>query len=278
MRRLALILACAAPLLAAAALARKPPPLGQDGADTKPPPLQQPDARAPGGTEAAAALRGYKAVLVAGDASLPVFDNAVASVANRLRERGIPPGDIQRFSASRRTVAGGGARPASLARVLGAVAAMAPGAGQGCLVFATSHGARGYGLVLAATQEVLDPAALDQALTQGCGDSPTVVIISACFSGLYARSPVARPNRIVLTAARPDRTSFGCGAGYTYTVYDRCLLDAVGGDGGTWRGVFTAVRSCVAAEERRGDFIPSEPQAVFGADIGDLALPGIPAP
>jgi len=245
MRQVVAMLACAA-LLAVTAAAREP----------------------------ASAPTGYKAVLVAGDASLPVFDNAVASVAARLRERGVAKDDIQLLSAAPGVVAREGARPASLDGVLDAISTMAPGAGQGCFVFATSHGAPGAGLVLAATHEVLDPAALDAALAEGCGTAPTVVVISACFSGLYARAPMTRPNRIVLTAARPDRTSFGCGAGYTYTVYDRCLLDALGG-GGTWRQAYAAIRRCVSAVERQGRFEPSEPQAWFGPAVGDLALPTV---
>ena len=261
------MLACAAvlDLATAGAVARKPPPLGEDGGGSflpKPPPAQPGVPGAPSS---------YKVVLIAGDASLPVFDNAVASVAARLQEDGVAADDIQRLSAAPGVVAQG-ARPASLRGVLDAISAMAPAAGQGCFVFATSHGAQGYGLVLAATREVLDPALLDAALTRGCGRAPTVVIVSACFSGLYARPPVARPNRVVLTAARPDRTSFGCGAGYTYTVYDRCLLDAMGG-GGTWRQAYLAIRRCVAAEERQGEFVPSEPQASFGPGVSELATP-----
>lgn len=258
MRRAVAILACTILLAASGAMARKPPaqPYGQG----------------------ASAPMGFKAVLIAGDASLPVFDNAVASVAARLRERGVAEDDIQRLSASPGVVARDGERPASLDGVLDAISTMAPGAGQGCFVFATSHGAQGAGLMLAATREVLDPAALDAALTQGCGTVPTVVVISACFSGLYARAPMTRPNRIVLTAARPDRTSFGCGAGYTYTVYDRCLLDALGGVDGTWRRAYAAIRRCVGAVERQGEFEPSEPQAWFGLAVAGLALPAAGAP
>lgn len=260
-------------LASANAASRKPPPLVADegaAVSRKPPPAQPYEEGGP-------APAGYKVVLVAGDRSLPVFDNAVRSMAARLRQRGLAAADIRRLSAAPAVVAREGARPASLDEVLDAIVTMAPGAGQGCLVFATSHGAPDAGLVLAATREVLDPAALDAALVRGCGRAPTVVVISACFSGIYAHAPMTRPNRVVLTAARPDRTSFGCGAGYTYTVYDRCLLDSLGG-GGTWRQAHLAIRRCVAAAERRGEFEPSEPQAWFGSDVADLALPGAEAP
>ncbi len=257
MRRVIAILACMGLLSAAAAWAGPPEPLRRQNSGAGMP-----------------ALQGWKAVLVAGDGSIPVFDDAVAGVAARLQERdGVAPGDIQRLSATPAIVARGRARPASLNNVLDAVATMRPAAGQGCFVFATSHGARGYGLVLAAGGlQALTPAALDRALARGCGDAPTVVVVSSCFSGIFARPPMARANRIVLTAARPDRSSFGCGAGRAYTFYDRCLLSAMDA-GGTWRQMFGNTSSCVAAEEREDGFVPSEPQAWFGPAVAEPPLP-----
>jgi hypothetical protein len=139
-------------------------------------------------------------------------------------------------------------------------------------VFATSHGGKNEGLWLSASEEFLTPAALDHALLRGCGNAPTEVVVSSCFSGSFAQPPMTRPNRIVLTAARPDRTSFGCRAGRTYTVYDQCLLGALDA-GGTWQQAFATVKACVAAEEARDDVTPSEPQAWFGAQVAGLALP-----
>ncbi len=256
MRRVAAIFAWIVLLSTAASYARPPDP----------PHRQMSVAETP-------SLPGWKAVLVAGDDSLPVFDDAVAGVAARLQERdGVAPEDIQRLSAAPAIVARGGARPASLDNVLDAVASMRPAAGQGCFVFATSHGARGYGLVLTADgREALTPAALDRALARGCGDAPTVVVVSSCFSGIFDRPPMTRANRIVLTAARPDRASFGCGAGRAYTVYDRCLLSAMDASG-RWRQAYGSIRRCVASAETEGGFMPSEPQAWFGPAVADTPI------
>ncbi len=249
---------------------------------------------------AAPAKMRYKAVLVAGDGRLPVFDNAVDGVAARLRERGgVAPGGLQRLSAAPAVVARRGVRSASLDHVLDAIRAMRPGAGEGCFVLATSHraprpgrargaaaallperrhvargrpGAPGRGLALGEAGELLDPTALDRALASGCGDAPTVVIVSGCFSGNFAQAPMARANRVILTAARADRASFGCGAGRTYTVYDRCLLAALDG-GGSWREAYGSVRRCVEGEERDGGFQRSHPQAYFGPAVAGLGLP-----
>jgi hypothetical protein len=161
----------------------------------------------------------YKAVLVAGDGRLPVFDNAVEGVARRLRERAaVPEDDIQRLSASSSVIAQDGVRSASSYYVLNAIERMAPGPGQGCFVFATSHGIAGQGLLLSTMQsQTLTPKALDGALARGCGNAPTIVVVSGCYTGTFSVAPMTRANRVILTASRSDRTSFGCGAGkYIY--------------------------------------------------------------
>jgi len=204
-----------------------------------------------------------KVVLIAGDDSLPVFDNAVAGLRARLVTISRGRAEIRQLSATPSLVAQHVARLATLSHVVSAISAMRPSAGQGCFVFATSHGVRQAGLYLSVRDEVLTPQALDGALARGCGDAPTVVVISACFSGAFATGPMRRPNRIVLTAARADRTSFGCQAGRDFTVYDRCFLDAVD-HAATWPRAYALIKACVSAEETLQDVTPSEPQAWFG--------------
>ena len=214
----------------------------------------------------------YKAVLVAGDGGLPVFDNAVAGVAARMQS-GLVASGMQRLSAAPSVVANSSTRSATLDHVLDAIGAMHPGAGQGCFVFATSHGAAYRGLLVGGAREVLRPDLLDAALARGCGNAPTVVVISGCYTGRFTEAPMARDNRVILTASRFDRASFGCGAGRVYTVYDRCLLRAMD-NGGSWKSVNTTVQLCVAAAERQARLVPSEPQASFGIAVAGLSVPG----
>jgi hypothetical protein len=219
---------------------------------------------------AAAWSPGYKAVLIAGDRSAPAFDHATAAMRDLLLTRQVAPTDIQRLSA-----APGVAEPSTLRNVLSAISQLHPGPGQSCFVFTTSHGAYRDGLVLAASDNFLTPAALDRALVSGCGNAPTVVIISGCFSGDFARPPMARANRIVLTAARDDRPSFGCSTEFQYTVYDRCLLETMD-RAGTWRAAYAIIRGCVSAREKELRFPASEPQAWFGDAVTTMALPRRP--
>lgn len=217
-----------------------------------------------------ARVSGWQAVLVAGDKAEPVFDNGVAAMQQILTASGVPAQNIHALSAA----PGGrlpGAEPASLAGILQRVASLQPRPGEGCLVYITSHGQRGQGVWLAYAGEFLTPAALARALAAGCGNAPTVVVVSACYSGAFAAPPLAAPNRIVLTAARPDRPSFGCQADRTYTVYDECLLGALQ-RAARWRAASDLTRACVTSRERELQVVPSQPRTAFGAAVKDLAL------
>src|SRR3984893_6957721 len=224
-----------------------------------------------GGATRVAAPEGarWQALLAAGDIAEPVFDNAVAAFGQWLAARGVAPRDIHRLSA----------RPfdptteaASAAQLLRRIALLSPRPGDRCLIFITSHGEHGRGVHLAYSGERLTPAALAQALSACCGSAPTVVIVSSCYSGSFAVGPMLAPNRIILTAARADRPSFGCQADRTYTVFDECLLAAMP-RARLWRGVFAASLACVRQRERRMGVLPSEPQHFFGSKVRDLPVP-----
>ena len=209
---------------------------------------------------------GWQAVLVAGDNAEPVFDNAIEAVNRWLLGIGVAPSDIYRLSANARPFHTT-SEPASARLILGRVAALRPGRGQGCFVFITSHGQRGQGIWLAASGEFLEPAALARALSAGCRNAPTVVIVSACYSGAF--TAMRAPNRIIMTAARPDRPSFGCQADRTYTVFDECLLGVLP-QTATWHGVFDGTLGCVRLRERELGVLPSQPQAFFGKPVRKL--------
>ncbi len=216
----------------------------------------------------------WRAVVVAGDASINAFDNAADRLAQDLAKRGaIAPSDIHRYSARPRRPAG--VQLASTGNVLDGIAALKPAPGQGCLIFATAHGAPERGLYFPANQgdPLLDADRLHSALAIGCGNAPTVVILSGCFAGGYLRPPMLRANRVILTAARRDRTSFGCGAGNVFTEFDDCMLGAAEDGHGPWSDVFTAARLCVAARERIQNVLPSEPQSFIGPAVAALRPP-----
>jgi hypothetical protein len=133
----------------------------------------------------------------------------------------------------------------------------------GCLIYFSSHGAPS-GVVLGDT--ILEPDKFAQLLDNACGDRPTVVIVSACFSGVFVPA-LAGPNRMIVTAARPDRTSFGCGSDVREPYFDDCITHQIP-LAHDLPGLAVLTRACVAAEEKKtGMSPPSEPQISIGANI-----------
>jgi Peptidase C13 family len=213
---------------------------------------------------------GWQVVLAAGDDAEPVFDDATRTLAGMFAAAGVPARGIHRLSASPAEIARG-AEPADKQTLLRRIAALAPLPGERCFVFLTSHGEHGEGLWLARSQRALHPDELAAALSRGCGAAPTVAIVSGCYTGAFARGAMARPNRIILTAARADRPSFGCQVRRRYTFFDQCLLAALP-RAANWRRVSAATDRCVSRMERRLKARPSEPQAYFGAAAATLPV------
>ena len=212
----------------------------------------------------------WKAVLVAGDNAEPVFDNAVDAMTRWLAGRGAPMAAIHRLSANPHPI-DPTTEPASARLVLQRIADLAARPGGRCLVFVTSHGRRDEGVWLAYRSEVLTPAELAQALSLGCAAVPTVVIVSSCYSGAFSGGSMRAPNRIILTAARADRPSFGCQADRTYTVFDECLLATLPREP-TWRATYERNAACVRRREKWLNVLPSQPQAFFGMEVRNLPL------
>lgn len=206
----------------------------------------------------------WRAVLVAGDNSSPAFDNGIDTLRDRFASMGVR--NITLLSASQ-------ARGTRLASARAVDGALRPAGGEACFVYLTSHGDES-GFFLRADRRTLSPTALDQALSAGCGDRPTVLVVSACHSGTFINAETRRPNRVIVTAAAVDRTSFGCGADDDYTYYDQCFLQQLD-SASTWRELAEATRSCVATLERRlGVRGESRPQLFVGAAVANLKLPG----
>jgi hypothetical protein len=97
----------------------------------------------------------------------------------------------------------------------------------------------------------------------------SVIIISACYSGSLI-GDLRSPERIIITAARADRSSFGCAAGNQHTFFGAAELDAFDQRGRSLHQIFTATRDEVSRMESARQFQPSEPQVSVGAEVADL--------
>jgi Peptidase C13 family len=216
----------------------------------------------------AATLQSWRVVLVAGDDSAAVFDNAVDRLTEILS--GKPGVDVQRLTSDRNL-------RSSTRRIASAKAidsALTGSSAQGCFVFMTSHGTVD-GLYLREdydSKKTLSPGKLDRILDKQCGERPTVVVVSACHSGVFIGKASKGDNRIWLTAARDDKVSFGCGAEFELTYFDECLINAWP-KSRTWKQLFDRTSSCVRLKESELSESSSMPQAFFGDGVKDLELP-----
>jgi hypothetical protein len=153
----------------------------------------------------------------------------------------------------------------------------------GCLVYLTSHGAP-EGAVL--DEDILPPSLLAAVIDDACPARPSIVVISACFSGVFVK-PLQRDDRMILTAARPDRTSFGCSEDDKYPYFDDCFLSSAP-TAHDFAALGRAVQACVARRERDTGAEPaSEPQLWIGPGLRPLlplyafpsaSLPSRPSP
>ncbi len=205
--------------------------------------------------------------LVAADRAEPVFDNAVARLGQLFESRyGIK---AERFSA--RALPRPGTRSATLAEIRAAGLARRIGPNDACLFYFTTHGEiRGIGM--AAQRSLVGPPAIDALIEELCGARPTVLVVSACHSGVFMQPALARSHRIMLAAARADRSSFGCSFREDLSFYDRCFIESWDA-AATWQTLHAAIASCVHATETARRFRPpSLPQAFFGRQMRDLPL------
>jgi hypothetical protein len=103
-------------------------------------------------------------------------------------------------------------------------------------------------------------------VNSACGSRPSVIVMSSCYSGQFV-APLQGQNRIVMTASRPDRTSFGCGELDHYTFFDDCFLRALP-MAGDFPGLGGLAQQCVAAREQQMKATPpSEPQVNVGPNV-----------
>lgn len=214
----------------------------------------------------AAGFADWAAIVVAGDwhshsgGPSEVFDNARRDITTDLTRLGFSPNNIVQFSV--RTDTHPGTEPSDKQDIANQLWDLSNRTSGGCFVYFTSHGSPD-GIVLG--DSTFSPNSMAAMIDNACGSRPTVVFVAACFSGVFVPA-LSAPNRFVMTAARPDRPSFGCGDNDHYTFFDNCWLDSVG-HVGDFGGLATAIKACVSRKEAEIKAFPSDPQLAVGAQI-----------
>ena len=207
----------------------------------------------------------WAVVLVAGDyrahsgAPSKVFDIGREDLAAAFARVGFQKANMAQFSVDYDD----GTAHADIDSIASAMQSVAAKAKDGCLIYFTSHGTP-TGMVIGNT--ILSPAQMHDMVNNACGNRPSVIVMSACYSGQFVPA-LAGDNRVVLTAARPDRTSFGCGEMDRHTFFDDCFLRAMPMAGG-FADVGSLAQQCVAFREQQMKATPpSEPQVSVGNGV-----------
>ena len=213
---------------------------------------------------------GWGAAIVAADwrdsygKPIQAFDNARRDLVRGFVDAGFSRADMVDYS-----LRPDAARPVTAEGAIAGMNELFARTSRGCLFYITTHGSPA-GMVFG-PDVTLNTTMMANFLRTWCGTKPTVVILSACYSGIFVDG-LAAPNRMILTAARRDRSSFGCGAEETWPYFDGCILESLPGSA-DFLALAAATRACVHRRETEEGLTPaSEPQLFVGSEM-QLRLP-----
>jgi hypothetical protein len=159
------------------------------------------------------------------------------------------------------------ANRANLARALTEIG-QRQGAEDLAFLFLTSHGGEDVFSLNFYEAGTRDLTAQEFAqMLDASGIGPAVIVLSACHSGSFL-DDIAAPDRLIITAARGDRTSFGCRDGAVWTEFGASFFDRALRAERDPRKAFPVAAEDVARKEAADGLTPSLPQISEGAEIG----------
>ena len=133
----------------------------------------------------------------------------------------------------------------------------------------TSHGdQQGIAVEAPGQTSLITPIELRTMLRES-GARLSVVIVSACYSGVFADA-MAAPDTLVITAADKDHASFGCRDGAKWTSFGDAFFNNALTKTKSLPAAFALARSLVAEREQAEGFDPSNPQMAGGRRVLEL--------
>ncbi|MGH8029438.1 MAG: C13 family peptidase [Arenimonas sp.] len=132
-------------------------------------------------------------------------------------------------------------------------------------LFLTSHGSRDASLSIELANLSFKPLTAPALATvlKGSGIRWKVVVVSGCYSGTFLDALKA-DDTMVISAARADRTSFGCSDGAEFTYFGRAFFQQALNRTHSFAEAFGIASKLVAEWETREGRTRSEPQMVAG--------------
>jgi hypothetical protein len=156
------------------------------------------------------------------------------------------------------------ASPQNLERVLQHLGRLMDPTRDTLFLFLTSHGERALLAVeMPGVQlEHLSPAMLRRMLDRS-GVRNSVIVVSACHSGSFIPA-LASPTRLVIAAARADRTSFGCDDRREWTFFGDAYFNKALREETSFKRAFERAKRLVTQWESSERLTPSLPQMMGG--------------
>jgi hypothetical protein len=197
-----------------------------------------------------------------------VFESEAKGAARILTDRFHAANTIVRFN----TKKGGDATAENLyATLVDAAKGMDP-ENDILTVVLTTHGApAGLAVISGTLRELLDPATLG-AMLEGTHVRHRIVIISACYAGVFIPA-LASPDTLVITAADASHPSFGCQDRATWTYFGDAFFNTALRKTGNLSDAFAQAQKLVRERELKNGFMPSNPQKAGGENIEPLLQP-----
>lgn len=129
----------------------------------------------------------------------------------------------------------------------------------------SSHGSSNG--MIEVSDEGMEPTGLSpkflKSLLDMSGIRQRVIVVSSCFSGAFVK-PLANNDTILITAARRDRTSFGCSDQRHLTYFGEAFFRDALPVSPDLRTAFDLTRKAIAEREKEEKVTPSQPQSHFG--------------
>jgi hypothetical protein len=138
-------------------------------------------------------------------------------------------------------------------------------------VILTSHGSPdGLAVKAGRLAQILSPSALAAMLTT-TGVRHKVVVISACYSGVFIPR-LATPDVLVITAADSNHSSFGCQDKAKWTYFGDAFFNVALRHAQSLKDAYLDARTLVRKRELRERFEPSNPLMAGGANVQPLLV------
>jgi hypothetical protein len=128
-------------------------------------------------------------------------------------------------------------------------------------LYVTSHGSKKHEISVSLDGMPLEDLSAKRfkEIIDASGIKWKVLVISACFSGGLI-APLKDDHTLVITAARADRESFGCGIDSELTYFGRAFFKQSLNSSVSFVEAFSQARNLISDREKKEKQEPSDPQ------------------